>query len=168
MEGGKSKPSFSSSSFLNKMSGLVELRKINIENKQHINYATIKLISNLDTLILAYELIKSKPGNVTPGLTAETLDGITLNILKEMSEQLASGKFKFSPVRRVMISKPGKSDKRPLSIGNPKEKIVHKAIQLVLESIFEPTFLDCSHGFRPNRGVNTAMKYIDSKFKNTT
>jgi retron-type reverse transcriptase len=43
--------------------------------------------------------------------------------------------------------------------------IVQKAMQLTLQAIFEPSFLDCSHGFRPNKGCHTALKTIKPNFK---
>jgi len=59
-----------------------------------------------------------------------------------------------------MIPKPGKTELRPLSVGSPRDKIVQKALQLILEGIFDPTFLDCSHGFRPGFSVYTALKRL--------
>jgi group II intron reverse transcriptase/maturase len=125
----------------------------------------IKSISNLQNLVAAYELIKSNPGNLTPGVGIETLDGITLDYLKSVQSALKSGTFKFKPARRTHIPKPGKSETRPLTIASPREKIVQKAMQLVMEQKYEPKFLDTSHGFRPQRGSRTAMQYIDAKFQ---
>jgi len=45
------------------------------------------------------------------------------------------------------------------------EKIVQKAIELVLSSSYEPRFLDYSHGFRKNRGIQTALRELDLKFR---
>lgn len=114
------------------------------------------------------ELIKSNPGNITPGPTKETLDSTTFRKLEKMSAALKRGKYKFSPRRRVWIPKPGKKEKRPLrfaSMASPMEKIVQKAIALILEAIYEPTFLPSSHGFRPSKGTHTALKMIDLEFK---
>lgn len=126
----------------------------------------VKVISSRKNLITAYELINSNPGNMTPGVDKEgTLDGISLNYIYRMGDEIRAGKFRFSPARRVHIPKPGIDEKRPLDIASPREKIVQKAIQLVLEPHYEPEFQDCSHGFRPGRGVRTAIQYIDSKFQ---
>jgi len=65
-----------------------------------------------------------------------------------------------------MIPKPGKPELRLLGVVNPRDKIIQKALLLVLEAIFEPTFLDVSHGFRPNKGTHTALKMVHQKFKN--
>lgn len=125
----------------------------------------MKKISNIKNLISAYELIKSKPGNMTRGTSYETLDGISLATLKKMQSRLRAGTFRFPPARRTQIPKPGKKETRPLTIASPRDKIIQKAIQLVIEPQFEESFLDCSHGFRPNKGTRTAMAYIDSKFQ---
>jgi group II intron reverse transcriptase/maturase len=126
----------------------------------------IRIISDPQVLILAYLNIKGKPGNMTPGLykmdgrKPETLDGIDLNWLLKTSTLLLSGKFTFEPARRQLIPKPGKKEKRPLGIANPRNKIVQKAIQMILEVIYEPMFRSCSYGFRPSQGCHTALKAI--------
>jgi RNA-directed DNA polymerase len=99
---------------------------------------------------------------MTPGVSKETLDGSTLQKLEAFSDNLKGGKFKFSPSRRVWIPKPGKKEKRPAP---PMEKVVQKAIQIVLEAVYEPSFLECSHGFRPSMGTHTALKIVDLNFK---
>jgi group II intron reverse transcriptase/maturase len=159
----------------------------------------IHAISHPSVLLLAYESIKSKPGNMTKGTTPETLDGMTMKWILATSKSLLAGKYKFGVARRIMIpkidkpgkpsklskpSKPGKPGKpskltkpgkqgklskpgkRPITIGSPREKVVQKAIQLVLTELFEPTFLDTSHGFRPGRSCLTALKMVDQHFRN--
>lgn len=71
---------------------------------------------------------------------------------------MLEGRFKFTPARLAKISKANSDKLRPLSVGNPREKIVQKAIQLLLTAIFEENFLDVSHGFRPLRSTHTALK----------
>ena len=131
-----------------------------------------QILGDPTILILAYLAIKGKPGNITPGYTAEgkkpeTLDGIDLNYFLRLSELIRSGKFTFNPARRVLVPKPGKADLRPLGVGNPREKIVQKAISMVLTLIFEPLFLPCSHGFRPGRGTHTALQQLQSRHGNS-
>lgn len=144
---------------------LMTLRNQNSLNPNLVNSNVIHVISDLQVLVLAYELIKSNPGNMTKGPTEETLDGLTLIKLGKISDQLKAGKFKFSPGRRVWIPKAGKNTKRPLGVSSPQEKMIQKAMQLVLEAIYEPSFLDCVHGFRPNRGTHTAIRMLDQKFQ---
>lgn len=138
------------------------------------NLVNIKRVSNMHNIVTAYELIKSKPGNMTPGVNISThkvdnitLDGMNLEYLKLIQSKLRAGTYKFPPARIIYIPKPGKEEKRPLSIGSPRDKIVQKAIQLVLEQEYEKIFLDSSHGFRPNRGTITAMQYLEAKFQSS-
>jgi len=145
--------------------GLKNLWKSNQHNLLLVNHKLIHLVRDMEVLILAYELIKSNPGNMTPGPTKETLDGQTLKMLQDVSRQLRAGKYKFSPSRRVWIPKPGKTTKRPLGVVAPREKVVQKALQLVLEAIYEPRFSNRSHGFRPAKGTHTALQMVDQKFQ---
>ena len=62
-----------------------------------------------------------------------------------------------------MIPKPGRKGERPLGVGAPREKIVQKGLQVILEAIYEPTFPDCSHGFRPERSTHSALKPLHLK-----
>ena len=136
------------------------------------------LLSSYDMLLYAYENIKSKSGNLgirgpqafhdmTQGITPDTLDGISKEILLKIQEELRSEKFKFKPSRRIAISK-ASGGTRPLSIAPPRDKIVQEGIRLILEAIFEPTFLPSSHGFRPRRGCHTALKEIRRDFQAST
>jgi retron-type reverse transcriptase len=72
---------------------------------------------------------------MSKGITNETLEGINLKGFDNISRDIKSGKFNFSPTRRVMKPKPGKNELRPLSVGNPREKIVQKALNVLMEAI---------------------------------
>ena len=118
-----------------------------------------EIIAKYETLIMAYESIKSNPGNMTKGVDDETLDGITEDWFKATSRSLLLEEFKPRPARRVYIPKPN-GKMRPLGISSPRDKIVQQAVKLVLDCVIEPLFLDSSHGFRPKRGTHTALKAI--------
>ena len=129
----------------------------------------ISIIADERFLIACYQWIRGKPGNMTPGLDHETLDGIDKGFFTRTATDILSGKlgglspptsFNFSPARRKYIEKPGKTDKRPLGITSPRQKIVQKALQMVIEAIYEPEFFDCSHGFRPGRSCHSALKQL--------
>lgn len=125
----------------------------------------IKAISNYKNLVSAYELIKSNPGNMTKGVSKETLDGISKTYIEKLQQALKAGKFQFNPARRIHIPKPGKKESRPLTIASPREKIVQKATLLVMERLYDNKFLSSSHGFRPGKGTLTAVKQIESCFQ---
>lgn len=143
---------------------LTNLRLINQNNPTHVNSNLIHVISDVNVLKLSYELIKSKPGNMTMGSVPSTLDGIDLKWIEETSQKIRAGQYEFTPARSKWIPKPGRTDKRPLKVANPRDKVVQKAMQLCLEAIYEPSFLEESHGFRPNKGAHTALKSLKIKF----
>lgn len=120
-----------------------------------------ELISNVATLVDAYETIKNKSGNMVPGRDKETLDGISKEWFLSMASSLSRETFQPRPSRRVMIPK-ANGKLRPLGISSPRDKIVQQAMRLVLEIIFEPKFKDTSHGFRPRRGCHTALQKVRS------
>lgn len=122
-------------------------------------YGLLKLVSNPDVLFGAYHIIKSKPGNMTPGTDNQTLDGISPEYFTKLSEDIRSEKFQFKPTRRLYIPKPN-GKMRPLGIPSPRDKIVQKAMEVILSLIFEPRFLDTSHGFRPSRSCHSALKQV--------
>lgn len=119
---------------------------------------TVKLLEE------SYNRIKSKPGNLTPGSTPETIDGISQKWIQKRSKELSEGQFQFSHSRRIQIPKPGKKETRPLTMPNPRDKVIERAMTSVLETIYEPMFRDSSHGFRPNRGTATVLNQIKGKY----
>jgi len=132
--------------------------------KEKIDRELYNIIFNIDTLTYAYDNIKSKPGNMTPGVSPETLDGISREKLEKLAAELKSERFAFAPSRIIQIPK-ASGGTRPLSIASPMDKIVQEAMRLVLEAIYEPLFIDSSHGFRPNRSCHTALKNVSASFQ---
>lgn len=126
-----------------------------------------KFILNKDLYLFAYDKLRSKPGMMTPGINPTTLDGISHEIIDKLINDLKDGTFKFTPAKRIFIDKPS-GGQRPLSLGNPLDKLVQEVIRLVLEAIYEPTFYDISHGFRPNKSTHTALRYVFTQFRGCT
>lgn len=123
-------------------------------------YKLLNILTDVNFLIKAYNSIKSKPGNITRGNDYETLDGISLEYFQKVSNDIKQNKFKFKPGRVVKIPKKDPNKYRQLTIISPRDKIVQKAILMILQSIWEPIFSDKSHGFRPNRSTHTALANI--------
>ena len=120
-----------------------------------------EVMSSPQILRLAYETIKSKPGNMVRGVTNQTLDGITTVWFEKTSKALRAERYKINPNRRVYIPK-ANGKLRPLGIASPRDKIIQQAMNMVMESVLEPKFLDSSHGFRPFRGCHTALRRVKS------
>ena len=64
--------------------------------------------------------------------------------------------------------KKNSSKKRPLGIQSGDDKLVQEVVKMILESIYEPVFSNKSHGFRPNRSCQTALKQIQNTFTGRT
>jgi len=143
---------------------LGNLRVLNTKDTTFINTKTLDLLSDTDVLIAAYTKLKSSPGNMTPGTDSETLDGINMSWFENLKKELRTNAFQFRPARRLEIPKPNGKGTRPLGIASPRDKIVQGTMLLILEAIFEPTFLTHAHGFRPGKGCHTALKEVKGTF----
>ena len=143
------------------------LRQLKPEKDGIYTHITNRFLANPEFLKLAYALIKNKEGNLTSGGNNITLDGISSKWFEDTALRLKKGTYEFTSSRRINIPKKGSSKLRPLTMGNPRDKIIQKAIQLILEEIYEnkeKTFLDTSHGFRSNRSCHTALEQIKKKW----
>ena len=118
-----------------------------------------RLLYNRNLYLRAYGRIYSNQGATTKGITAETVDGMSLAKIDRIIEALRYERFRWTPVRRVNIPKPdGKT--RPLGIPTWTDKLLQEVIRMILEAYYEPQFSDRSHGFRPNRGCHTALSEV--------
>jgi retron-type reverse transcriptase len=134
------------------------------------------LLTMESLLIQAYGNIKSNKGSLTPGVSTETIDGMSLRKIKKLANDIKEGKFRFSRVRRVWIQKQKRYKKgekiklRPLGIPNFSERIVQEAIRIILEAIYEPIFenKDANYGFRPKKGTHHVIKKIKDIGSNCT
>jgi RNA-directed DNA polymerase len=81
--------------------------------------------------------------------------------VQELVAQMKRMAYRPGPVRQVLIPKEGKPGAtRPLGISNFADKLVQKRMHEILESIYEPLFLNCSYGFRQNRGCHDAIQAL--------
>ncbi len=107
----------------------------------------------------AYANIYSNKGAMTTGIDDDTLDGMSKERIEEIIRSLRKGTYKSKPVRRVYIPK-REGKLRPLGIPSGIDNMVQQVVKIILERIYEPIFLDSSHGFRPNRSCHTALKQV--------
>jgi group II intron reverse transcriptase/maturase len=120
-----------------------------------------RLLFQRDLYLMAYGKIYRNDGASTRGSTAETVDEMSLQKIDTIIEALRYERYRWTPTRRVYIEKKNSTKKRPLSLPTWSDKLLQEVIRLILESYFEPTFSNSSHGFRPERGCHTALRQID-------
>ena len=91
-------------------------------------------------------------GQVAP-FYAENLDAN----LESLLHRFKSGTYYAPPVRRVYIPKDGGKAFRPIGIPSFEDKVLQRAVAMVLEAVYEQDFRDCSYGFRPKRSPHHAL-----------
>ena len=126
-----------------------------------------RLLWNRDLFLMAYGRIAKNDGAMTPGVTAETVDGMSLAKIDAIIADLRREQYRWTPVRRVYIEKKNSTKKRPLGIPTWSDKLLQEVLRLILEAYYEPQFSDHSHGFRPNRGCHTALKTVHQTWNGT-
>ena len=122
---------------------------------------------NPQLYLLAYGRIYANDGAMTPGVTGETADGMSLGKIGRIIDALRHERYRFSPARRVYIPKKS-GKKRPLGLPPWSDKLVGEVVRLLLEAYYEPQFSSCSHGFRPRRGCHTALSEVARTWTGTT
>lgn len=121
---------------------------------------------NPDFYLLAYNNIYDKEGNLTEGTDQVTIDGFNMRLVEKLIEEMKAETYRPKAVRRVYI--PKKNGKlRPLGVPSFRDKLVQEVVRLILQAIYEPVFLDSSHGFRPERSCHTALVQIKTTCKGT-
>jgi len=108
-------------------------------------------------------------GQVRANRGAAGIDRITLadveqygvdRLLDELAADLKEGSYRPLPARRVFIPKPGREERRPLSVPTVRDRVVQAALKTVIEPIFEAGFQPGSFGFRPRRSAHDALQLI--------
>jgi group II intron reverse transcriptase/maturase len=121
---------------------------------------------NKELFLLAYGRIYSNQGAMTPGVTTETVDGMSLAKIDTIIEALRSESYRWSPARRVYIPKKN-GKKRPLGMPPWSDKLVAEVVRMLLDAYYDVRFSDRSHGFRTGRGCHTALDEVVSVWKGT-
>ena len=101
------------------------------------------------------------------GIDRQTADQYASNLevnFRSLLERAKSGSYVAPPVRRVHIPKAGDgSQTRPIGIPTFEDKVLQRAVAMVLEAVYEQSFLDCSYGFRPGRSAHQALRVVQGQ-----
>jgi group II intron reverse transcriptase/maturase len=121
---------------------------------------------NPQLYLMAYGKLYANKGAMTPGVTGETADGMSLAKIGAIIGALRAERYRWQPVKRVYIPKKN-GKQRPLGLPTWSDKLVAEVVRLLLEAYYEPRFSDRSHGFRPARGCHTALSEVVEVWKGT-
>lgn len=111
---------------------------------------------DVDWLKEAYRLTRKDGAVGIDGQTATEYASDLDARLQDLLARLKNGTYFAPPVRRAHIPKAG-GKTRPIGIPTFEDKIAQRAVAMVLESVYEQDFLDCSYGFRPGRSAHQAL-----------
>lgn len=138
------------------------IRKLNAKS-EWINYDLYRLMYRPELYEVAYNKIKSKPGNMTPGSDNETIDGFGLEEVGKIIVEMKTEKYQPKPVRTAYIPK-SNGKKRKLGIPSTRDKVVQEVVRMILEAIYDSPhgayFLKTSHGFRREKSCHTALEEV--------
>jgi len=114
-----------------------------------------KYLTRQEWVLAATEKVLRNRGSRTAGIDGKTRshykdEETRQTLVREIQQALETGNYKPQAVRRVYIPK-ANGKKRPLGIPTIKDRVVQMMVKMLLEPIYEATFLSCSYGFRPNR-----------------
>ncbi len=114
---------------------------------------------DMDWMREAYRQTRKSGAPGVDGMTAVEYERNLEANLADLLERAKSGRYQAPPVRRVYIPK-GQNENRPLGIPTLEDKILQRAVVMLLQPVYEQDFKDCSHGFRPERSPHTALAVL--------
>src|SRR5262245_24612342 len=129
---------------------------------------SLAYLMDLDWLKEAYRRTRKDGAAGVDGMTADEYEQDLGGNLRHLLDRAKSGTYQAPPVRRVHIPKGGSTtETRPLGIPTLEDKILQRAIVMLLEPIYERDFLDCSYGFRTGRSAHQALEFFRDQLMNS-
>jgi RNA-directed DNA polymerase len=126
-----------------------------------MRWTTLAHHIDLKWLHEAYRRTRKDAAVGIDGVTAQEYEVALEANLTGLLERLKTGSYRAPAVRRVHIPKDGAQSKtRPIGVPTLEDKILQRAVLMVLEPVYEQDFMDCSYGFRPGRGAHQALEAL--------
>jgi len=146
----------SSQTILPKLERIAKLAK----QAPEMAFTTLAHHIDIDWLREAYRRTRKDGAAGVDGQTAEEYAARLEDNLQRLLDRVKSGTYRAPPVRRVHIPKGDGSQTRPIGIPTFEDKLLQRAVAMVLEAIYEQDFFDCSYGFRPGRSAHQALDVL--------
>ena len=147
---------------------LARISQNSLANKEEVFTKLYRYLLRPDIYFVAYKNLYANNGAATKGVNEDTADGFSEAKIDSIIKALADETYQPMPVRRTYIQKKNNRKKlRPLGIPTFADKLVQEVLRMILEAVYEPIFLDVSHGFRPKRSCHTALKQLRREFNGT-
>lgn len=143
---------------------LDRIRENSGKNKDEIFTRLYRYMLRPDLYYTAYKNLYANNGAGTRGVNEDTADAFSEKKINSIIQQLANDTYCPQPARRTYIRKKSSTKMRPLGLPTFTDKLVQEVLRMILEAVYEPTFSEFSHGFRPNRSCHTALVSLKKEF----
>ena len=130
---------------------------------KNIRFSTLAYLVNESSLAQSYKKLNKASACGSDGVTVREYGSNLETNIANLNRLIRTKKYKPRPVKRAYIPKDGQGAMRPLGLPSVKDKLVQMVLKEILEAIFEPDFLDLSHGFRPGKSCHTAIKELNDE-----
>jgi len=123
-----------------------------------MGFTSLAYLMDIDWLHEAYRRTRKDGAAGVDGMTATAYEADLEANLRTLLDRAKAGTYRAPPVRRVHIPKGGSgTETRPIGIPTLEDKVLQRAVVMLLEPIYEQDFYDCSFGFRPGRSAHQAL-----------
>ena len=121
-------------------------------------FTSLAYLMDIDWLTGAYRRTRKDGAAGVDGVTADEYEQNLEGNLQGLLDRVKSGTYRAPPVRRVHIPKGGSgTETRPIGVPTLEDKVLQRAVVMLLEPIYEQDFTACSYGFRPGRTAHQAL-----------
>jgi group II intron reverse transcriptase/maturase len=124
------------------------------------SFTSLNHYLDMDWMKEAYRRTRRESAAGVDGKTMEQYGKELESNLEDLIGRAKSGRYCAPPVRRVHIPKGGGKETRPIGIPTVEDKVLQRAITMLLEPIYEQEFMESSFGFRPGRSAHDALEYL--------
>lgn len=136
-----------------------ERRDIRSQSIKYKKLQTLMYHINKETLIKEHQKQNNNKASGIDKMTKEKYETNLYNNIDNLLQRMKTFSYKPQAVRRTYIPK-ANGKLRPLGIPAYEDKLVQGVMANILNEVYEPRFLDCSYGFRPNRSCHDAISRI--------
>ena len=136
------------------------------QQASELSFTSLNHYLDLDWLREAYRRTRKDGAVGVDGQTAEVYAEHLEENLQDLLDRAKSGRYRAPAVKRAHIPKGDGTKTRPIGIPTFEDKILQRAVAMVLEPIYEQDFLACSYGFRPGRSAHQALEFFRDQLMN--
>jgi group II intron reverse transcriptase/maturase len=125
-----------------------------------MGFTSLAYLMDMDWLHEAFQRTRQDGAVGVDGITGTAYEADLEVNLRSLLDRAKAGTYQAPPVRRVHIPKGTGSETLPIGIPTLEDKVLQRAVAMLLEPIYEQDFYDCSYGFRPGRSAHQALEAL--------